>query len=389
MEKSSLEILNQFNEELRCSICLGLFQKPVLIDSNQVYCKNCIDPALELKNECPNTKIRLLTKSKRPVRIIETLVELYMKVLPKVKSSEERQKNLDQKLKELAIQNENLKSENETLTGEYSESLDIYHLINQKNLSNEELIKVLSDTIKLKDEKIKESDEKMLEFHSDLEIEKDIIKKLKNDASLNLRKKNELEEIIRKKDELIAKLNQDILELIDNLNKTSNEKSLLANSEKEKMEKIDDLKKELSNCENDIYDKKLQINSLEKGILSVENEKKNEIDDTIRTSEEELKNILLMREKEEMDINNSIDEAVKRKNELIEVKKKTELNNAKIQEYLNYISNNMKENLVNSKDSIEFINKKIESLNNQKQKFDKNMDSIVKSKKDRLSLLSS
>ncbi|CAO3568513.1 unnamed protein product [Mortierella alpina] len=74
---SIVELLRRMAEELKCSICLGAMDQPLVTPCNHTFCDGCIRQALVRREECPLCKSRFSKRSLNSVEHLEKVISAF------------------------------------------------------------------------------------------------------------------------------------------------------------------------------------------------------------------------------------------------------------------------------------------------------------------------
>ncbi|KAI3722343.1 hypothetical protein L2E82_33379 [Cichorium intybus] len=72
--------LQKLGLELKCPLCLQLFNRPVLLPCNHIFCTSCMPKAVELGSECPACKHQYVDREAKPASFIENIVNIYRNI---------------------------------------------------------------------------------------------------------------------------------------------------------------------------------------------------------------------------------------------------------------------------------------------------------------------
>ncbi|CAI9262952.1 unnamed protein product [Lactuca saligna] len=69
--------LQKLGLELKCPLCLQLFNRPVLLPCNHIFCNSCMPKAVETGSECPSCKHQYIDREVKPASFMENIVNIY------------------------------------------------------------------------------------------------------------------------------------------------------------------------------------------------------------------------------------------------------------------------------------------------------------------------
>ena len=74
--KRKLDIIDALAIELKCSICLSIFDYPVTTDCLHTFCRPCLSAALRVKNNCPLCQKEILFRQVRANPELQNVIEI-------------------------------------------------------------------------------------------------------------------------------------------------------------------------------------------------------------------------------------------------------------------------------------------------------------------------
>ncbi|KAL4577217.1 hypothetical protein LXL04_013322 [Taraxacum kok-saghyz] len=72
--------LQKLGLELKCPLCLQLFNRPLLLPCNHIFCTLCMPKTGELGAECPACKHQYVDREAKPASFLENIVNIYRNI---------------------------------------------------------------------------------------------------------------------------------------------------------------------------------------------------------------------------------------------------------------------------------------------------------------------
>ncbi|XP_024984241.1 BRCA1-associated RING domain protein 1 isoform X1 [Cynara cardunculus var. scolymus] len=69
--------LQKLGLELKCPLCLQLFNRPVLLPCTHIFCSSCMPKAVQIGSECPVCKHQYFGREVKPALFMENIVAIY------------------------------------------------------------------------------------------------------------------------------------------------------------------------------------------------------------------------------------------------------------------------------------------------------------------------
>eukprot|EP00667_Euglena_gracilis_P029880 EG_transcript_40342 len=75
------EDVQQIAKELRCVICMDLFQDPVVTPCNHSFCRPCIEQHLRNSSSCPLCKMHVIKRGLIAIPVVANIIGVYQRMV--------------------------------------------------------------------------------------------------------------------------------------------------------------------------------------------------------------------------------------------------------------------------------------------------------------------